>query len=63
MANSTRHRGGKNQTAMLLQEIHGVIMESTNITTRPQLTNPSWCKSWTTMVHIMEKLDDHGAHN
>jgi hypothetical protein len=33
-----------------LQEIHGVIMESTNITTRPQLTNPSW-KSWTTMVH------------
>jgi hypothetical protein len=33
MANSTRHRGGKNQARMLLQ-VYGVIMESTDITTR-----------------------------
>jgi hypothetical protein len=31
--NSTRHRGGKNQAFMLLQ-VHGAIMESTDITTR-----------------------------
>jgi hypothetical protein len=29
---STRHRGGKNQAVMLLQ-VHGVIVESANITT------------------------------
>ena len=56
MANSTRHRGGKNQAFVPLQ-VHGVIMESTNIarvtfnargnvadpSTDAQLTNPLRC--------------------
>jgi hypothetical protein len=48
MANSTRHRGCKNQAAVVLLQVHGVIIESTNTPHAPAL-----------MPNAREMLDDH----